>query len=157
MSKRFRKGELEATQQTIKFFETLLRASADGIVITDSTHTIIVVNETFCTFFGRQWRDVVETSMFIWLEQLDANALNRWSELEKKVRLQGFCRNTEFKMTTKDKVSHFSVNASLLGRVADEEPGIIISIWHDVTERKQAEEALRESAEKYRTLLETTS
>jgi len=157
MSKRLRKGELEATQQTVKFFETMLGASVDGIVITDSTHTIVVVNETFCTFFGRQWRDVVETSMFIWLEQLNANALNRWSELEKKVRLEGFCRNTEFEMTTKDKVSHFSVNASLLERVADEEPGIIISIWHDVTERKQAEESLRESAEKYRTLLETTS
>ncbi|MBW2576061.1 MAG: PAS domain S-box protein [Deltaproteobacteria bacterium] len=157
MSKRLRKGELEATQQTVKFFETLLGASADGIVITDSTHTIIVVNETFCTFFGRQWRDVVETSMFIWLEQLDANALNRWYELEKRVRLQDFCRNAKFGMTTKDKVSHFSVNASLLERVADEEPGVIISIWHDVTEYKQAEEALRESAEKYQTLLEITS
>jgi len=157
MSKRLRKGELEATQRTVKFFETLLRASADGIVITDSTHTIIVVNETFCTFFGRQWRDVVETSMFIWLEQLNANALTRWSELEKKVRLQGFCRNAKFEMTTKDKVSHFTVNASLLERVADEDMRIIISIWHDVTEYKQTEEALRKSAEKYRTLLEITS
>ncbi len=143
MSKRLRKGELEATRQTVKFFETLLRASADGIVITDSTHTIIVVNETFCTFFGRQWRDVVETSMFIWLEQLDANALNRWSEMEKKVRLEGFYHNAEFRMTTKDKVSHFNVNASLLERVADKEPGVIISIWHDVTEYKHVEKALR--------------
>jgi PAS domain S-box-containing protein len=157
MSKLLRKGELETTEQTVKFFETLLRASANGIVITDSMHTIIVVNETFCTFFGRQWRDVVATSMFIWLEQLNPNALHRWSELEKGVRLQGFCRNAEFEMTTKNKVSHFSVNASLLEQVADEEPGVIISIWHDVTEHKQAEEALRESAERYRTLLETTS
>jgi len=143
MSKRLRKGELEATRQTVKFFETLLRASADGIVITDPTHTIIVVNETFCTFFGRQWRDVVETSMFIWLEQLNANALNRWSELEKKVRLEGFCRNAEFEMTTKDKVNHFNVNASLLERVADEEPGVIISIWRDVTEFKHVEKTLQ--------------
>jgi PAS domain S-box-containing protein len=157
MSKRLRKGELETTRQTAKFFETLLRISADGIVITDSTHTIIVANETFCTFFGRRCQDIVETGMFSWLEQLKADALNRWFELEKRVRLEGFCRNAKFRMTTKNKVSHFTVNASLLERAADEGPGVIISIWHDVTEHKQAEEALRESAEKYRTLLEITS
>ncbi len=144
MSKRLGKGELEATRQTVKFFETLLHASADGIVITDSTHTIIVVNETFCTFFGRQWRDVVETRMFSWLEQLNANALNRWSELEKKVRLDGFCRNAEFRMTTKNNVSHFNVNAFLFERFFDEEPGVIISIWQDITERKLEQEALRQ-------------
>ncbi|MBW1959690.1 MAG: PAS domain S-box protein [Deltaproteobacteria bacterium] len=144
MSRRLGKGALEATRQIVKFFETLLRASADGIVITDSTHTIIVVNETFCNFFGRQWRDVVETRMFSWLEQLDADILNRWSELEKKVRRDGFCCNAEFEMTTKDKVSHFSVNASLLEQVADDEPGVIISIWRNVTEREHAAEvALR--------------
>jgi PAS domain S-box-containing protein len=144
MSTRFRKGELEATRQTVKFFETLLRISADGIVITDSKHNIIVVNETFCAFFGRECRDVVETSMFNWLEQLDANALKRWSELEEKVCLEGFCRNAEFRMTTKDKVSHFNVNAFLFERFGDDEPGVIISIWQDITERKLEQEALRQ-------------
>ncbi|MGD8548973.1 MAG: PAS domain S-box protein [Desulfobacterales bacterium] len=143
MGKRFKKNESEAALQTEKFFETLLNTSADGIVITDSTNIIIVVNETFCNFFGRQWRDVVETRMFSWLEQLDAHALNRWSELEKKVHLDGFCRNADFRITTRDKVSRFSVNASLLERIADEEPGVIISIWRDVTEREHVDVALR--------------
>ena len=143
MGKRFKKNESEAALQTEKFFETLLNTSADGIVITDSTNIIIVVNETFCNFFGRQWRDVVETRMFSWLEQLDAHALNRWSELEKKVHLDGFCRNADFRITTRDKVSRFSVNASLLERIADEEPGVIISIWRDVTELEHVDVALR--------------
>jgi PAS domain S-box-containing protein len=81
--------------------------------------------------------------MFSWLEQLDAHALNRWSELEKKVHLDGFCRNADFRITTRDKVSRFSVNASLLERIADEEPGVIISIWRDVTEREHVDVALR--------------
>jgi len=143
MGKRFKKNESEAALQTEKFFETLLNTSADGIVITDSTNIIIVVNETFCNFFGRQWRDVVETRMFSWLEQLDAHALNRWSELEKKVHLDGFCRNADFRITTRDKVSRFSVNASLLERIADEGPGVIISIWRDVTELEHVDVALR--------------
>ena len=103
MSKRLRKGELKDTRQTAKFFETLLRTSADGIVITDSTHTIIMANETFCTFFGRRCQDIVETGMFSWLDQLNADALNRWFELAKRVRLEDFCRNAEFEMTTKIK------------------------------------------------------
>jgi PAS domain S-box-containing protein len=144
MSKQFGKGELKTTQDKENLFETLLHTSAHGIVITDSTHTIIVVNETFCTFFGRECRDVVETHMFNWLEQLDANALNRWSMLEKKVRLDGFFRNAEFEMTTKHKVSHFNVNAFLFERFGHEEPGVIISIWQDITERKLEQEALRQ-------------
>jgi len=74
MIERSRKGELEASQQTVKFFETLLRASADAIVITDTKQSITVVNEAFCTFFGQRWRDVIETNPFVWLEQRDADA-----------------------------------------------------------------------------------
>ncbi|MGD9081903.1 MAG: PAS domain S-box protein [Desulfobacterales bacterium] len=145
MSKRLRKNELEPTRQTVvKFFETLLRASADGIVITDSTHNVVVVNETFCTFFGRQCQDVVETRMFSWLEKFNADALNRWSELEDKVRLDGFCRNAEFRMTTQNKESYFTVNAFLFEPFMDEEPGVIISIWQDITERKLEQEVLKQ-------------
>jgi PAS domain S-box-containing protein len=143
MSKPLKKFELEANRQKVKFFETMLHATADGIVITDSTHTIMVVNETFCKFFGRQLEDVVKTRMFSWLEQFDADVLNRWSELEKKVRRHGFCRNAEFRITIRDKVTYYSVNASFLERVADGEPEVIISIWRDVTEREHAEIAMR--------------
>ncbi len=63
MRKRPERNELEAAQQTIKFFETLLRASSDGIVITGVAQNIVVVNEAFCTLFGRPWREVTKTSI----------------------------------------------------------------------------------------------
>jgi len=34
-------------QQTVRFFETLLRASADGIMITDPAKNIVFVNYTY--------------------------------------------------------------------------------------------------------------
>ncbi|MCP4540797.1 MAG: PAS domain S-box protein [Chloroflexi bacterium] len=142
MSEQSRKSELESTQQTIKFFETLLRASGDGIVITDVAQSIVVVNEAFCDFFERRWRDVVETSLFVWLEQLDADAPRRWAELEHHVRLDGSCRDVEFRRMMGDEERWLNVNASLLERVADEEQGIIISIWRDVTERKRMEQEM---------------
>ncbi|MCP4689252.1 MAG: PAS domain-containing protein, partial [Desulfobacterales bacterium] len=141
-----KKNRAEATRQTIRFFETLLRASTDGVVITDVTQNIIVVNEAFCSFFGVQWGDVVETSLFLWLEQLDGGALNAWSALEARVKAETSCRDTEFRMTTPDGVKYYSVNASLLDHVAAEESGVVISIWRDVTDFMRARAMLQQYA-----------
>lgn len=147
MSKRSIKGQLEATQQTVKFLETLLRVSADGILITDAMQNIIIVNESFCAFFGHKWREVVGTNLSVWLKELDEGALQRWAELEKHVRHKDACRGVEFRITGKDGARHLSVNASLLKRVRDEDIGVIISIWHDITEHKNAEAKLKEMLE----------
>ncbi len=133
-------GHLEATHQTIKFFETLLRVSIDGIVITDTSQSIILVNNAFCAFLGKSWREVIETSLFTWLERLDPGASSRWAELENHVHLEDLCRDVEFQIVGKDGIRHLSVNASLLERLADEDRGVIISMWREITGRKRAEE-----------------
>jgi PAS domain S-box-containing protein len=147
MSKQSRKGQLEATQQTVKFLETLLRVSADGILITDAMQNIIIVNESFCNFFERKWREVVGTNLCVWLEQFDEGALQRWAKLEKCVRHKDACSGAEFRMMGKEGARYLSVNASLLKRIRDEEIGVIISIWHDITEHKNAEAKLKEMLE----------
>ena len=153
MNIRSKKDELEAAQQTIRFFEILLRASTDGIAITDVTQNIIIANEAFCAFFDAPRRSVIETNLFVWLEQINGDAQQRWADLEKQTRLEGACHDVEFNLMTKHENKWLSVNASLLERVAGEDTGVIISIWRDTTERKQAEEALRESEEKFRSLI----
>ena len=145
MDERTAKNRLEATQQTVKFFETLLHATADGIIITGAGQNLIVANDAFSAVFGRQSREVIETNMYTWLEQLDDGAVQRWAEIEKKVSHEGICRNAEFNMTTTEGVRYLSVNASLLERIADEDRGVMISIWRDNTEIKQVEMALQQS------------
>jgi PAS domain S-box-containing protein len=93
---------LETAQRTVKFFETLLRASTDGIVITDVAQKIILVNKAFCLLLGQRQRDVIETNLFVWLEQLDANGPRLWAELEQRVRLEGECRDVEFRTPRPD-------------------------------------------------------
>jgi len=155
------KNRLEAAQQTIRFFETLLRASTDGIVITDASHNIIVGNEAFSSVFGGQWGDMIETGLFLWLEQLDTGALNEWISLEASVRAQGSCRNRQFRLTTPDSLVHYSVNASLLDQVADEED-VILSIWRDVTDSMEvramlkAQRELKEAELRYKTVADFT-
>ncbi|MDM8539081.1 PAS domain-containing protein, partial [Desulfobacterales bacterium HSG17] len=91
------KKELEAAQRTVRFFEALLRASSDGIVITDATQNIIVTNEAFCSLFGASLRSVLETNLLVWLNaHFGNNAQQRWADLEKQVHLDGECCDIEF-------------------------------------------------------------
>lgn len=142
MNENFERNEIKTARRTIKFFDKLLRASADGIVITDAGHNIIVVNEAFCQFFGRQWRDVIETNLFYWLDLLGKDASQRWAELENRIYLGGSYHNIEFVLTKPDGNKYLSVNASLLEKVDIEEEGVMVSIWRDITDQKKTEELM---------------
>lgn len=131
--------------QTVRFFETLLRASADGIVITDPARNIIFVNETFCEIFSSNRHDVIETNLFLWLKKLGLNAEDIWKGLETRTNEHGIAKDVEFAMKTGEEMIYFSVNSSLLEKIDIEEAGLIISIWRDDTERKMAREALQQA------------
>lgn len=144
MNDQNKKSKIEGAQQTIKFFEKLLRASADGILITDATHNIIVVNETFCNFFRRQRHDIIETNVFSLLEQLYSEWPVRWTEMVSRVHRETSCFNVEFKLITQmHEMRCFSVNTSVLEQMAEEDAGVIISIWREVTELKKTSEELK--------------
>ncbi len=134
-----RRSEFEATQRTVRFFEALLRASTDGVVITDTTQNIIVTNEAFCTYFNQQRQEVIETSLFNCLEMLEGNAARRWVDFDRRTRLEGQASDIEFQTSTDAGGKYLSVNASLLDRIGDEEVGVVISIWRDITSHKEAE------------------
>ncbi len=157
MEKTEEKTELQSVQQKIKLFDTLLRTSTDGIVITDFNQNIIMVNEAFCNFFGKDIGELAETNLFVWLEQLDGDAPKRWANMEKGVRKEGESRDVEFTKTTNDTALHMSVNASVIERVAEAENGGIVSIWRDVTEKKRAEEALQEREAQLSTILSSSA
>ena len=127
--------------QTIKFIENLLSASVDGIVVTGANQEIIMVNKSFCSFFGHRYDEMIETSLLEWFERFDGNMVRSWYELEKNVYINNTCRNIEFKIPLQDRVVYFMVNASLLDRIGSEE-SVIMSIWRDVTELKQLQDEL---------------
>ena len=144
MNEQNKKSKIEGAQQTIKFFEKLLRASADGILITDATHNIVVVNETFCGFFKWQRHEIIETNMFSLLEQIYSEWPARWTEMVNRIHSETSCRNVVFKLITQMREMRcFSVNASVLEQVANEDAGVIVSIWREVTESKKNAEELK--------------
>ena len=129
-------------QRTARFFEALLRASADGIVITDAAKNIIFVNDTFCKIISCNRHNLIGTSIFVWLEKLSSNGIKKWKELESQTKKNGIARDVEFRMNTDSGTRYFAVNSSLPEHVDIEETGLIISIWQDETERILTEKAL---------------
>ena len=146
MDERSREDLLGGTHQTVEFLEALLEASGDGIVITDATRNIVVASRAFCSIFGRQCRDVRGTSILVWLEQLNADAPQRWAQVEQGVRLGDTCRDVEFRMRTRGGgLRHLRVNGSCVGRGRSEGNGAIVTTWRDVTNDELAARELARS------------
>lgn len=135
-------SDIESTKRTVKFFEGLLRSTPDGVVVTDTSQNIVILNDKFSSIFGQHWSDVIETNLFVWLQQLDEGAVDLWSNLVETVYREECCYNVIFKMTSTEGVNCFSVNASLVEQEDGEEQGIIISIWRDITKQMEMEEQI---------------
>jgi len=138
-------SELESTKKTVKFFEGLLRSTPNGIVVTDASQNIVLVNGRFSSIFQQHWRDVIETNLFVWLQQLDSGAVDLWTELVASVYREGHCYDANFKLTSTERVTHLRVNASLVEQEAVEDQGIIISNWRDITKQIEMEEQVATS------------
>ena len=145
------KQQVEPRPETAKFFQRLLSASIDGILVTDETQNIIVASESFCSFFGQVQGNMLETNLLDWLKRVHEDCVRGWTEIDKNVRLKGSCHNIEFKMILPHKTRFFSINASILERLNGKE-SCILSMWHDSTSIKLTEEKLRMSEIKFHTI-----
>lgn len=145
MSRDSRRNELEISQLKTKFLEILLDATLDGIVITDASQNIILTNKAFSGFFDLKRQEMLETSLISWIKQFSPNAADQWNELEKRVHRDGSCSGIEFKVTRNGEKRFFKVNASLLEHEEAAEKGSMVSVWRDITERKQTEGSMEEA------------
>lgn len=138
-------SELESTKKTVKFFEGLLRSTPNGVVVTDASQNIVLVNGRFSSMFRQHWRDVIETNLFVWLQQLDDGSVDLWTKLIESVCRDGYCYDVNFKMTSTEEVKYLSVNASLVEQESKGDQGIIISNWRDITKQIEMEEQVATS------------
>lgn len=138
-------SELESTKRTVKFFEGLLRSTPNGVVVTDASQNIVLVNGRFSSMFRQHWRDVIETNLFVWLQQLEDGSVDLWSKLIESVCREGYCYDVNFKMTSTEEVKYLSVNASLVEQESKDDQSIIISNWRDITKQIEMEEQVATS------------
>ncbi|NLH48086.1 MAG: PAS domain S-box protein [Myxococcales bacterium] len=147
--------ERERVEQALRDSENLFRNLfeqhvAIKLVIDPETGNIFDANQAAANFYG--WpREQLERMNIRDINTLSPEQVAR--EMEKAKNLERVCfdfRHRRADGSIRD-VEVYSSKIEIRGKV------FLHSIIHDITERKQIEEALRESEEKYRSLVETTA
>jgi len=141
-------------QSTQKMLDKILTSLGDAVFLIDpTTRTILQCNPAAERLFGYQKSALSgQKTRILYLSEQDYQEFGILSE---EVLAQGKVFHTEFRMRKKDdtiiKTEH-TITA------IDEDLGWksgVISIIHDITERKQVMEELRQSEARHRTLVET--
>ncbi len=145
-----RKQAEEALKESRKLYTTVVNAIPDIIIRTDIQGKIIFVNDYTLQISGYN-RDEIEGQsmlMFIDPEDHDRAIQNTFFRFENSLGPR------EYNLVAKDgRIVPFEVNGDVL-RNEDGTPFGLVNVCRDITERKQAEDALRKSEKKYRKIIE---
>ncbi len=141
----------EALRQSEEKFSKAFLTSPDSININRMTDGMYLeVNEGFCKLTGYNYEEVIGKT---------SNDINIWADIKDRDRLvagliaTGEVKDLEAQFRLKDGSVKTGLMSARLIEVNNEK--CIISITRDISERKLAEFALKESEEKYRSLIET--
>ncbi|MGD0079447.1 MAG: PAS domain S-box protein [Methanoregula sp.] len=142
-------------QESEARFRTLFEISPDGIILFDLTGRITIAStEALRVFRVSSMDEAVGTSVFDWVEP-------EYHELVRKTMVElldrKFRHAVTYRVRRRDGSSFFVESSHGIFPGADGRPDGFIVIVRDITDRQQAEMALRESEEKFRKIFENTS
>ncbi len=144
-----RQGE-EALRRSEKRFRELFEHSNDAIFIHDLDGRIMDVNRQACRMLGSTREELIKRFVQS-LHNEEEKAAGRQNL--KLLQTQGAVTFESRLERSDGSILDVEINAKLI----DLETLTVQSVMRDITERKRAEEALRESERKYRALFDTSS
>ncbi len=155
-----RKQAEEALKASKAYTESIIQNFLDTLIVVDAEAKIKTVNPATCQLLGYTEEELIGQPVGMIFEEEEEEEVNRFFSFfrapEDKEALgpQDTIRNWELTYKTKDgRLIPMSFNASVLTDEAGNITGVVAGA-KDITEIKQAEKALRESEEKYRSLID---
>ncbi|MGO8880306.1 MAG: PAS domain S-box protein, partial [Desulfomonilaceae bacterium] len=144
-----RKRADEQLQESEEKFRSLFEDSIDGIFITERDGTLVDGNQSFLDLFGYTKEEVLGTNVI----KLYANPEDR-ELFRQDIEKDGYIKDYPLRLVKKDGAEmdclfNATIRMDIDGKILGYR-GII----RDVTDRKQMEEALRQSEDRYRSLVE---
>src|SRR5436309_3036695 len=134
-------------------FERLFESSPDGIVLTDRQGRIVRVNNQAESMFGYRREDLLGQPVELLVpERFRSGHTSHRGHYHAEPRMRPMGAGLELYARRKDGTG-FPVDI-MLSPIETSEGLLVLGVIRDITDRKQAEEALRESEERLRLLLE---
>jgi len=155
---RDRTAELQAANAALQESEARYRSLVDNLsvgvfrVTTESGGRFIQVNPALARIHGY---DSVEEFQKVKAAELYQHPRDR-AEYLSQLREKGALRNYEVRLRKRDGTPIHGSLTVRLHRDAQAQPAWVEGVLEDITERKKAEEALRATEERYRTLAESS-
>ncbi len=147
-----RKQAEEALRKSEERYRTILENMEDGYFEIDLAGNLTFFNNSLRKFLGYSNE---ETMGMNYRQFVDKGALHRVSRVYRSVYVTGIpLRAFDYKIIREDGTARFIESGVSLIRNEKGEPIGFRGVARDITDRKQAEEALRQSEERYRTLVE---
>lgn len=148
-----RKAAEEALRESETKYRNLVEATGTGYLIVDTQGRVIDANAEYVRLTGRNSLEEIKGhSVLEWTADYD---VERNAEEVRKCAETGMVRNLEIDYITPDgRIIPIEINA----RVVETRQGrVILTLCKDITERRKAESALKESEERFRLIAETAS
>jgi len=146
------KNAREEARRSDEILRDVFACSPDAITVIDLNGNIVECNQETLDMLGYSSRDeLIGRSGFALVSEKDRE---RAKENLTKVLDHGSMRSIEYIALTKDGTEFLAELSASVVKDSSGNPLVFVGMIKDITERKKAEEALRESEEKWRSLVE---
>lgn len=136
----------DARRESEAKYRTLFEEAGDGIAVLDEQNNFLEANPRMAAMLGYSRRELLSTNAVTLIHPDDLQSKDHAAAMA--ALLRGETIHTQYRLRHKNGHYLFTeLSVKMLG------PGQFLNIIRDITERKQMEEALRHSEEKFRSVV----